>query len=602
MITTHIRPGRKPYVLAVFSFRHDAHLVPEMLVNIAPFVDGWVSYDDRASDAVFSNEVERRVALLNAARNAGAIWALAIDPDERFEAALADEIEALTSRSDCNVVTFALREMYTPTDYRIDGVWGQKRQARLLRIADGVVTPEGDLHLPWTAFIPDARVHNSDFNLYHLKMIAPARRKARANLYAQLDPDRRMQEMGYDYLADEDGAVFDTIGPDRFYLPAHEDDGGLWMSPSQQALAQCPPNGLQVLILTNHFADLAGSEVVALEIAEWFRDRGDAVTLGANFIGDPIQREAAGITLVDEVETLQIEQFDLVWCQHDLLTHFPVSELERAADIWMPHIAFASLSPFEPYEHLNLPLARAVSAEIFANSPETRSEMVRRHAGELTEDEVRVFYNAAPAAFHLARRAGSARRLAHVTLVSNHPPPEILDALDLIAGHGIEVRRIGQGRDWRRVTPAELAQTDAIVTIGKTVVYGIALGIPAYVYDHLGGDGWLTPGCMLDQLAHNFSGRPGKRRLTASQIANELLDGYQAAAALAADPAVWPDPSQFRLDIHLDALRQRALSGSSTEKSGRLKQSLADPGTRSAFEAMHRKALVMKRSYRLAYS
>jgi hypothetical protein len=229
MISAKIKPGYTPRLLAVFSFRHDAHLVPSLIANIAPMVDGWVSYDDRASTEVFSNEVQRRTALLQAARELGASWALAVDPDERFDTRLAGEIRALTQASEANAISFALREMYARDTYRVDGIWGGKRQVRLLRIADGVLAPEGHLHLSWAAFIPGARIAHADFNLYHLKMITPERRRARAALYNHLDPERRMQKMGYDYLADDAGAEFARIGHERAYFPAHREDGGLWM-------------------------------------------------------------------------------------------------------------------------------------------------------------------------------------------------------------------------------------------------------------------------------------------------------------------------------------------------------------------------------------
>lgn len=228
MISVQIKPGARPNVLAIFSFRYDAHLVPALLANIEPAVDGWVFYDDRAGEGVFSNEVRRRTLLLNAARDAGARWALAVDPDERFEAPLASCIGALTARPG-RCYSFALREMYSPTAYRIDGVWGAKRQARLLSLEQGVIAPEGDLHLPWSRFVPHARIEDTDFNLYHLKMITRARRVARAALYNHLDPDGRMQQLGYDYLADDNGAELEAIPKGREYTPAHHEDGGLWM-------------------------------------------------------------------------------------------------------------------------------------------------------------------------------------------------------------------------------------------------------------------------------------------------------------------------------------------------------------------------------------
>jgi hypothetical protein len=232
LISAHIKSARRrPRLLAVFSYRYDAHLVPAMLANIEPLVDGWIAYDDRASADVFSNEVARRSALLNAAVDAGAAWALAVDPDERFEQALAAALPTLCDAMEApRAYTFAMREMYSDRHYRIDGVWGQKRQARLLSLKHGLATPQGDLHLSWSSFIPAPQLGHTDYNIYHLKMITPARRKARADLYNFLDPERRMQHIGYDYLADDAGAQLEQIPAGREFLPPHREDGGLWMA------------------------------------------------------------------------------------------------------------------------------------------------------------------------------------------------------------------------------------------------------------------------------------------------------------------------------------------------------------------------------------
>jgi hypothetical protein len=234
VISVHLKAGATPRVLAVFSYRYDAHLVPALIANIEPMTDGWVAYDDRGGEGLFSNEVQRRLALLQAAREAGAKWALAIDPDERFEARLAKAIRRLADAEGSVAHTFAVREMYGPLHYRVDGMWGKKRQARLLSLNAGVTAPKGELHTSWAAFIPNARINDTDINLYHLKMITQERRQARAALYNHLDPDRRMQSVGYDYLADEAGAKFKRVPFWRGYHPPHQEDGGLWM-------AEAPP-------------------------------------------------------------------------------------------------------------------------------------------------------------------------------------------------------------------------------------------------------------------------------------------------------------------------------------------------------------------------
>lgn len=230
MISTCLKHGSRRRIVAVFSYRHDVHLTPALIENIAPLVDGWVSFDDRGSRELFSNELHRRSLLLRTALELGASWALAVDPDERFEAALADHMETLLGNAEADVYSFALREMYSPQHYRVDGIWGAKRQSRLLSLRKGLATPGGHLHTQWSDFVPSPRIVDTDFNIYHLKMMTPERRRARARLYSALDPGRQHQSIGYDYLADDRALELAAIAAGREYHPAHVEDGGLWMS------------------------------------------------------------------------------------------------------------------------------------------------------------------------------------------------------------------------------------------------------------------------------------------------------------------------------------------------------------------------------------
>ncbi|TPN82615.1 hypothetical protein FJ987_27240 [Mesorhizobium sp. CU2] len=214
----------------MFSYRYDAHLVPDLLANLDPIVDGWVAYDDRAADGIFSDEPQRRRALIAAACDAGAAWVLAMDPDERLENAVAGRIGQLTGGSRRNAWGFRLREMYTPASYRVDGVWGLKMQHRLFRAYHPDRYRSPVLHGAWFPEDAGFNLRDSGLNLYHLKMIEPKRRSARRDLYNHLDPDRRMQPIGYDYLADESGAVLEAVPAGREYFPVHSDDGGLWMA------------------------------------------------------------------------------------------------------------------------------------------------------------------------------------------------------------------------------------------------------------------------------------------------------------------------------------------------------------------------------------
>lgn len=238
MLFHHIKPASRlrrfrsrgyPLVLAVFSFRYDAHLVPDLIGNLRPLVDGWAGFDDRNSKELFSNEPHRRGALIERARQLGAKWVLAVDPDERLEAGAAEQIRRMTAEPARILWTFRLCELYTPTAYRTDGVWGRKRMTRLFPLLEDQQFSTHPLHGPWNPVEGRYEKRDSGLNIYHLKMITRSRREARRDLYATLDPDRKFQKIGYEYLADESGATFEEIAPGREYLPVHVEDDGLWM-------------------------------------------------------------------------------------------------------------------------------------------------------------------------------------------------------------------------------------------------------------------------------------------------------------------------------------------------------------------------------------
>jgi hypothetical protein len=358
-------------------------------------------------------------------------------------------------------------------------------------------------------------------------------------------------------------------------------------------LSASPHRRLQVLVLTNHFKWFAGSEIVALDTARGFLELGDEVTLAANVIAAPMADHAAGIALTDEVAALELSAFDLVWCQHDLLSLLPVAAFERASVGRLPHIASVSLSPFEPYEYVDGFVARALSADVYANSPETADAIALANAGILERADIHVFYNAAPSAFWRPLVAAS-QELRSILLVSNHPPAEIDGCAAILESQGVSVRRLGIGHDVRLIQPEDLAAADAVVSIGKSIAYALAMGKPAFVYDHFGGDGWLTRDNFEINRHFNFSGRPHRRRLTGLALAAEIVEGYSRAQGEVQSLAAQFDLSPLRLERHIAALRQRAISRDAGLRQLKLSFLLTHPTFRAHLETSRRKSEVMR--------
>ena len=262
-------------VVAVFSYRYDAHLVPGLLENIAPFVHAWVAWDDCGADTAMSDEPTRRNLLLQQAAVLRADWILACDPDERFETALAARMPAMTGDGPA-IWTFALREMVGPAVYRVDGLWGGKRQPRLFPASPAMRAAPQRLHGRWIPEGSGLRTIHSNLNLYHLRMATARRRQHRRDTYAAADPDRSWQRIGYDYLCDDRGMVAEPIPDGRGFLPPHQDDDGLW-APALADLGQPQPDPPQarlrfVAVSRQRRAALAAAHVIGDMQAE---DPGD---------------------------------------------------------------------------------------------------------------------------------------------------------------------------------------------------------------------------------------------------------------------------------------------------------------------------------------
>lgn len=227
--TSEFRKLQSQKLLAVFSFRFDAALVPALKENLWPVVDGFVSWDDRAAEGVFSSEGERRKKLIAEAQRLGADWVLGMDPDERLQNDAARRIRACMAKKPA-IWGFNIRELYEPDKYRSDGIWNRKQVQRLFPLSGTMAFDYDPLHSQFPPIYPILPVRQSGINIFHLKMIDPRRRLTRRDLYNKLDPNREFQTIGYDYLTDETELELTTIDPKRGYLPAHQETGELWMA------------------------------------------------------------------------------------------------------------------------------------------------------------------------------------------------------------------------------------------------------------------------------------------------------------------------------------------------------------------------------------
>ncbi|MDA7418743.1 galactosyltransferase-related protein [Xenophilus arseniciresistens] len=236
-----------PRIVCVVQVRNQAGWLAGCLAHLRAHVDGFVILDDGSSDETAQvaqreprllellrnepqephvwDERENRRRLLECAQRHGAAWVLPCDADERCETLFLTHLRAIVdSLPQDRLVGLSLDccECWdAPDRIRIDGLWGRKSRVNLFRLPREIRFDAAPaLHGPWypDVFTREGEVLVSHYRFYHLGAMQQAQRLARRARYRQLDPQRRFQAVGYDYLAQEGASLrLAPIAPWRGY-------------------------------------------------------------------------------------------------------------------------------------------------------------------------------------------------------------------------------------------------------------------------------------------------------------------------------------------------------------------------------------------------
>lgn len=301
-------------------------------------------------------------------------------------------------------------------------------------------------------------------------------------------------------------------------------------------------DGLNILICQPFFSRYSGSELVTLELAESMSAAGAEVRVATWFAGDRMRSELESIpgACIDHIdsdalaEELRRNHPDIIWSNQGLIpSQVPIDG---------SRYVFAHLSSFHSFEFsFNPRIERALAQRVYFVSQETMDHQIESGAfSGFDKSLFRIFGNPAPPAFHDAEidvQTPVRTDLSSLLVVSNHVPPEIVEIVRELRQDGVDVNVVGLERPDlsatpRRVTAELVARHDAVLTIGKTVQYGLCMGRPVFCYDHFGGPGWINADNVGRARYHNFSGRGFTRRPRA-RLSRELREGYQEARAFA---------------------------------------------------------------------
>lgn len=275
----------------------------------------------------------------------------------------------------------------------------------------------------------------------------------------------------------------------------------------------------KILILNSFIRQFTGSEIVVLELAEYFFLLKNDVTVASFSMANPLLNEfnKRGINVISLYELEQNSHYDIIWSHHFPTIEYCILDKNISAD----KIIFSSLSGFTELECPPLILDKIT--HLLVNSIENKK--VLENIG-FCKDDIYLFPNPAPEAFF--RRSYCLKdKLSKIAFISNHIPKELIDAKTLLENNNISVDIYGFGYNEVLITEDILCKYDAVVTIGKTVQYCLALGLPVYCYDIFGGNGWLVKEHFKQASIYNFSGRGFSIKKSGKDIFNEISKEYK---------------------------------------------------------------------------
>ncbi|KDN13357.1 hypothetical protein SALWKB12_0212 [Snodgrassella communis] len=297
---------------------------------------------------------------------------------------------------------------------------------------------------------------------------------------------------------------------------------------------------MNVLILTNHLADLCGSEIQVLELYNYFKNRNHNVKVYVNIMDYPIIEYFDKNDLLTEVEQINLDIIDIVWSQHCLFASLFQNRIYKELHIKLISV---HLSPYEMLELCSVPYMKLLKCVFVANSLETKDKLISLG---VDNDNILVSNNCAPSEY--LNNLPKKKNLHNILVISNHVPQEIMEAIDILS-EKYQVSMIG-GKKPVLVNPELIKKYDMLIAIGKTVQYGLLSGIPIYCYDHFGGPGFLNHENFEVARYYNFSGR-GFDKKTAKQITIEIEESFELASEFISE---YSDKDYFLLENFMDMI------------------------------------------------
>ena len=276
---------------------------------------------------------------------------------------------------------------------------------------------------------------------------------------------------------------------------------------------------MEIVLGTLEFGAIGGAATYLMTVAGQLQLLGHEVTVFAGDVGELARvAEERGVRVVSSEDALPADS-DVVYAQ-DAATAYLLAD--RYPDRPQALCMHTGGSQFDRWLPPQIP--GVVEAVVVLNDRLARRAAALAHRAEV----VRLRQPVDLARF--APRAAIRDAPRDVLLLGNYLSGDrrrlVLRACEEAALECVELGRYGARSS---ASPeVEINQVDIVMGHGRSILEAMACGRAAFVYDHAGGDGWVTPSNYSELEAWNFAYPTRDARLSPESLAGRLGE-YRAA-------------------------------------------------------------------------